>query len=182
MFVIIRTIHTLSERSREPVEPFFKITEVEKEQCEKVGDDLDVTDHGIDNPLIKLLTSDTGDQISKNLDIVEDMLSKEDNDNATSNMLRGAYCVVDPCKYCMELKSMYPDHFIDCSGNAKMDEFKYLYLRETPVSMSNAHNHSVAIMSCNDRQTYRFLLDKIFSVRYIDRALIIKAFVDNELV
>ena len=97
-------------------------------------------------------------------------------------MLREAYGVVDPCKYCMELKSMYPDHFIDCSGNAKMDEFKYWYLRETPMSMSNGHTHSTAIMNCNDRQAYRSLLDKIFSVRYIDRALIIKAFVDNELV
>ena len=63
-----------------------------------------------------------------------------------------------------------------------MDEFKYLYLRETPVSMSNVHTHSAAIISCNDRQAYRFFLDKIFSVRYIDRALIMKAFVDNELV
>ena len=33
------------EGSREPVESFFKITEVEKEECEKVGDDLDVTGH-----------------------------------------------------------------------------------------------------------------------------------------
>ena len=63
---------------------------MEKEECEKVGDDLDVTGHGIDNPLIKLLTSDTDDQISKNLDIVEDMLSKEDNDNAIYNMLSGS--------------------------------------------------------------------------------------------
>ena len=37
------------EGSKEPVEPFFKITKVEKEGCEKVGDDLDVTGHGIDS-------------------------------------------------------------------------------------------------------------------------------------
>ena len=71
---------------------------------------------------------------------------------------------------------------VDCSGWSTMDMLRFMYFRENPMGMTHAHTHSATIMNCNDKEAYRFLLNKVFSITFIDRALIVKNYIDNELV
>ena len=63
-----------------------------------------------------------------------------------------------------------------------MDMLRFMYFRENPMDMTHAHTHSDTIMNCNDKEAYKFLMNKVFSITYIDRALIVKNYIDNELV
>ena len=77
---------------------------------------------------------------------------------------------------------MYPDCLVDCSGWSNMDMLRFMYFREKHIGMTHAHTHSTTIMNCNDKEAYKFLMNKVFSITYIDRALIVKNYIDNELV
>ena len=77
---------------------------------------------------------------------------------------------------------MYPDCLVDCSGWSNMDMLRFMYFRENPMGMTHAHTHSATIMNCNDKEVYKFLMNKVFSITYLDRALIVKNYTDNELV
>ena len=90
--------------------------------------------------------------------------------------------VVDPCHFCKEMKNMHPDCVIDCTGWSGMDMLKFMYFRENPMGMMHAHTHSAVNMNCNDREAYKYLIDKVFSITYTDRAMIVKNYVDNELI
>ena len=90
--------------------------------------------------------------------------------------------VVDPCHFCKEMKTMHPDCAIDCTGWSGMDMLKFIYFRENPMGMTHAHTHSAVIMNCNDREANKYLMDEVFSITYIDRAMIVKNYVDNELI
>ena len=109
-------------------------------------------------------------------------LCEEEDEVTLYRLLREVSGVVDPCYFCKEIKSMYHDCLVDCSGWPNMDMLIFMYFMENPLGMTHAHTHSATIMNCNDKETYKFLMNKVFSITYIDRALIVKNYIDNELV
>ena len=77
---------------------------------------------------------------------------------------------------------MYPDCLVDCLGWSNMDMLRFMYFRENPMGMTHAHTHSATIMNCNDKEACKFLMNKVFSITYTARTLIVKNNIDNELV
>ena len=78
------------------------------------------------------------------------------------------------------LKLLHADTDIEVEKN--MDMLRFMYFRENPMGMTHAHTHSATIMNRNDKEAYKFLMNKVFSITYIDRVLIVKNYIDNELV
>ena len=164
-----------------PKEPGFRLPEEKKEVELYEEEGLDETGHKKENPLLKLLLADTDMEVEKNMELLSEICEEED-EVTLYRLLREVSGVVDPCQFCKEIKSMYPDCLVDCSGWCNMDMLKFMYFRENPMGTTHACTHSATIMSCNDKEAYKFLMNKVSSITYIDRALIVKNYIDNELV
>ena len=144
-------------------------------------DDLDETGHKKENPLMKLLHADTDLEVEKNMEILSELCDEED-EATLHRLLREVSGVVNPCHFCKEMKNMHPDCVVNCTGWSGMGMLKFMYFRENPMGMTHSHTHSAVIMNCNDREAYKYLMDKVFSITYIDRAMIVKNYLDNELI
>ena len=157
----------------EPRQPSYRLPEEKKEVNLYEEDDLVETGHKKENPLMKLLHADTDLEVEKNMEILIELCDEED-EATLYRLLREVSGVVDPCHFCKEMKHMHPDCVIDYTGWSGMDMLQFMYFRENPMGMTHAHTHSAVIMNCNDREAYKYLMDKVFSITYIDRAMIVK--------
>ena len=146
---------------------------------EKEG--LDETGHKKENPLLRLLHADTDMKVEKNMELLSEICEEKD-EVTLYRLLREVSGAVNPCHFCKEMKCIYPDCQVDCSGWSNMDMLRFMYFRENPIGMIHANTHSATIMNCNDKEAYKFLMNKVFSITYIDIALIVKNYIDNDLV
>ena len=100
----------------EPRQPGFRLPEVKKEVELYDEEGLDEAGHKKDNPLLKLLHADTDMKVEKNMEILSEICEEEEDEVTFYRLLREVSGVVNPCHFCKEMKSMYSDCLVDCSG------------------------------------------------------------------
>ena len=90
--------------------------------------------------------------------------------------------IPDPCSHCQWLKTNYPTKEIHCTGSLQVCKFKFHFFMEWPLGLSKYCHLNNVIMKCSNRYEYSNLMDKLFSVKYIERAMQLKRLVDDDLV
>lgn len=87
----------------------------------------------------------------------------------------------DPCEWCKWRKINFPKLEIHCSGVYDLCHFKHRMLEEAPYGLNRYGSMHHAIMKCDSVQEYARLLDKIFSVSAVERAVTLKLIVDDDI-
>ena len=59
-------------------------------------------------------------EVEKSMELLSEICEEED-EVTLYRLLREVSGVVVPCHFCKEMKSMYPDCLVDCSGLSNMD-------------------------------------------------------------
>ena len=89
--------------------------------------------------------------------------------------------IKNPCEFCCNLKRSSPDRIIDCTGVKKVCTFKYEFFKEWPVGLVREKAYNDKILNCSTRAQYRDLLNQIFSLKYVERAMACKDILDSDL-
>lgn len=87
----------------------------------------------------------------------------------------------DPCQFCCRVKKYNPSRVVSCSGVYHLCEFKADFFTAWPVELNERAKSSFAILSCTNLRSYRKLMDSVFSLKYFERCMHVKAHVDSEL-
>ena len=120
-------------------------------------------------------------QIQENLNMarVRTLVNSTCTDILTHlNALTG---IKDPCNFCKNLKRSTPDRVVDCSGLLKVCTFRYDFFKEWPVSMVRDKCYNDRVLNCNTTERYKHLLNEIFSLKYLERAMKVKDIVDDDI-
>ena len=87
----------------------------------------------------------------------------------------------DACQFCSNMKRSTPDRIIECSGLQEVCIFKHEFFKEWPACMFREKGYTESILKCSTKEKYQKLLDKIFSVKYFERAMKIKEILDSDV-
>lgn len=109
-------------------------------------------------------------------------LSRDQAERALVQKLDKLVSANDPCAVCKERKMHNPDHIISCTGIMELCKFKYQFFSSMPDFLKTLLPKANTLMSCNTTARYSELMDVIFSVSYIERALVLKQMIDDELI
>ena len=89
--------------------------------------------------------------------------------------------VKDACEFCKTLKRCNPDSVIDCSGLEKVCRFKYDYYQEWPAGMVRFKCYNERVLNCSTTEKYKILMNHVFSLKYIERAMKVKDIIDGDI-
>ena len=87
----------------------------------------------------------------------------------------------DPCDWCKWRKLYFPKLDVHCTGVYDLCNFKHRMFEESPYGLNRIGTMHHAIMQCHNVKDYAKLLDKIFSVNEIERAVTLKLIVDDDI-
>lgn len=87
----------------------------------------------------------------------------------------------NPCDWCKWRKLYFPKLEVHCTGIYDLCHFKHKFFEESPYGLNRTGTMHHAIMKCDDVKEYAKLLDKIFSVNEIERAITLKLIVDDDI-
>ena len=88
----------------------------------------------------------------------------------------------DPCKLCTWKKQQNPLAMVNCTGEQCLCTFKFEFFEEMPKFMMYEAHKAFKIMACDTLEKYEELMNEVFDLKYIERALEIKNMLDMELV
>ena len=120
-------------------------------------------------------------QIQKNLDIVRARALVNSTCTDILNNLNALTGIKDPCDFCRNLKRSSPDKIIDCSGLQDVCTFRYDFFKEWPVGMVRDKCYNERVLGCSTTEKYKQLLNHIFSLKYVERAMRVKDVMDNDI-
>ena len=89
--------------------------------------------------------------------------------------------VTDACFYCVWLKHKVPRKIINCTGIPKLCSLKYELFNAWPSKFYKESYLMRRILLCDTKKIYGELLDEIFNVKFIERAMQLKAMVDCQI-
>ena len=87
----------------------------------------------------------------------------------------------DPCSWCKHMKRVSPKEPVSCSGNKNLCNFRDTFFLELPRGLERESLMTRAILNCSNKFEYRELMDKVFSMNYIERCIQVKFMIDSEL-
>ena len=89
--------------------------------------------------------------------------------------------IKEPCTFCQTKKRSAPDRIIECSGVEKHCTFNHEFFKAWPVGMVRDKSYNEIVLSCYTVAKYKDILDQIFSLKYVERAMNVKRMVDTDL-
>ena len=87
----------------------------------------------------------------------------------------------DPCDICQWWKKMNKKCMTTCTGVKDLCKLKYDFFKEWPKEMMIHSDASYMLFNCDTLDKYAALLNIIFNVKFIERAIELKALVDHQL-
>ena len=87
----------------------------------------------------------------------------------------------DACFHCVWLKHKVPRKIINCTGIPKLCSLKYELFNVWPSKFYKESYLMTRILLCDTMKNYGKLLDEIFNVKFIERAMQLKAMVDCQI-
>ena len=87
----------------------------------------------------------------------------------------------DACFHCVWLKHKVPRKIINCTGIPKLCSLKYELFNIWPSKFYKEIYLMTRILLCDTMENYGKLLDEIFNVKFIERAMQLKAMVDCQI-
>lgn len=119
--------------------------------------------------------------VQRELDLSRAMAMVDSRCSEVMTHLNALTDLKDPCEFCKNLKRSAPDRIVECTGLQDVCVFKYEFYREWPVGMFREKSYNDTILNCTTRNKYMKLLNKIFSLKYIERAMRVKEIMDSDL-
>ena len=87
----------------------------------------------------------------------------------------------DTCFHCVWLKHKVPRKITNCTGIPKLCSLKYELFNVWPSKFYKENYLMTRILLCDIMKNYGKLLDEIFNVKFIERAMQLKAMVDCQI-
>ena len=87
----------------------------------------------------------------------------------------------DACFHCVWLKHKVPRKIINCAGIPKLCSLKYELFNAWPPKFYKETYLMTKILLCDTMKRYAEILDEIFNVKFIERAMQLKAMVDCQI-
>ena len=87
----------------------------------------------------------------------------------------------NPCFHCVWLKHKIPGKIINCTGIPKLCTMKYDLFAAWPPELYKESEMMTRILICDTLQRYAEFMNEIFNVKYIERAVQLKAIVDCQI-
>ncbi len=87
----------------------------------------------------------------------------------------------DPCEWCDYEKHHWPRSTVTCTGLEELCMWKYHFFREWPVGLDREVLLTRNLLNCTTRFDYQDLMNKVFSMKYIERCVQVKGLIDVEL-
>ena len=87
----------------------------------------------------------------------------------------------DPCFHCVWLKHKIPGKIINCTGIPKLCTMKYELFAALPPELYKESEMMTRILMCDTLQRYAEFMNEIFKIKYIERAMQLKAIVDYQI-
>ena len=87
----------------------------------------------------------------------------------------------DPCAICQWWKAMNKTCMVTCSGVKDLCTLKYEFFKEWPDEMISHTDTAYMLFTCDTIDKYAHLLKIIFNIKFIERAIELKALIDNQL-
>lgn len=90
--------------------------------------------------------------------------------------------VPDPCTFCCKSKRENPQNKVACSGIVELCKFKHEFFSEWPKALDNMAKTAFAVFSCTNLRRYGKLMDIVFQLKYFERAMCVKRYLDGEII
>ena len=87
----------------------------------------------------------------------------------------------DPCDTCQWSKTCSKKTKISCTGVTELCRLKSYFFKEWPEEMMTHAETAFLLADCNTMKKYADILNMIFSVRFVERVLELKALVDTQI-
>ena len=87
----------------------------------------------------------------------------------------------DACFHCVWLKHKVPGKVINCTGIPKLCSLKYELFNAWPSKFYKESYLMTRILLCDTKKNFGELLDEIFNIKFIERAMQLKAMVDCQI-
>ena len=89
--------------------------------------------------------------------------------------------IQSPCEFCQTTKRCTPDRVLHCSGVQELCVFKYEFFRQWPAGMVRERPYNNQVLNCSTVARYQEILNQIFSLKYLERAIRVKYLLDTDL-
>ena len=103
------------------------------------------------------------------------------NDKLLLCMMDKLCTTSDPCSHCRTRKLVNPAKKVDCLGLRAVCSLRTLFLEQVPQRYNSVYGMTCRLMTCDNFEKYRSLLNEIFNLQFIERAMELKRKVDVEL-
>ena len=118
---------------------------------------------------------------SPDQDFIEQILDQINKYETLDEILHAIHklsLAIDACFHCVWLKHKVPGKIINCTGILKLCSLKYELFNAWPPKFYKETYLMTKILLCDTMKRYAELLDEIFNVKFIERAMQLKAMVD----
>ena len=110
-----------------------------------------------------------------------DQIKKYETLDAILHAIHKLSLATDACFHCVWLKHKVPGKIINCTGIPKLCSLKYELFNAWPSKFYKESYLMTRILLCDTMKNYGKLLDEIFNVKFIERAMQLKAMVDCQI-
>ena len=107
-----------------------------------------------------------------------DQISKYETLDDIPHAIHKLSLATDACFHCVWLKHKVPGKIINCTGIPKLCSLKYELFNAWPPKFYKEAYLMTRILMCDTLKRYADLLDEIFNVKFLERAMQLKAMVD----
>ena len=124
------------------------------------------------------------ENLSPEQDFIEQILDKIKKYETLNEILHAIHklsLASDACFLCVWLKHKVPRKIINCTGIPKLCSLKYELFNVWPSKFYKESYLMTRILLCDTMENYGKLLDEIFNVKFIERAMQLKAMVDCQI-
>ena len=110
-----------------------------------------------------------------------DQIKKYETLDEILHTIHKLFLASDACFHCVWLKHKVPRKIINCTGIPKLCSLKYELFNVWPSKFYKESYLMTRILLCDTMENYGKLLDEIFNVKFIERAMQLKAMVDCQI-
>jgi hypothetical protein len=86
-----------------------------------------------------------------------------------------------PCNHCIDQKEKHAWKNMRCTSFEPLCQFKFDYLHDWPEEIQGKTNCTTTLLNCNNLPSYAKLMNYIFNLKYIERCMAIKNYLDREI-
>ena len=143
--------------------------------------DWDPTLHFLDEEKDMVDGNAAATGIQRDLDIVRARALVSNTCTEMINHISTHTGIKDPCQFCQTKKRSAPDRIVECSGVEELCTFKHEFFKAWPVGMVRDKSYNEIVLSCYTVAKYKDILDQVFSLKYVERAMNVKRMIDTDL-